>query len=57
MNNERIKELDEALSADIKEFNPTFAEKQLLYSLKKYVDKRLELLQEELEEKNKKRVL
>jgi len=48
MNNPEIEKLNEELRADFDEYSPTYAEAQNLYSLKNYIDKRFDLLEEKI---------
>ena len=41
---DKLKALEEELRANIEEIDPTFAEEQLIYSLKNYIDAKLKLL-------------
>ena len=49
---DKVKELSLELSDEIHRFNPTWAESQMLFSLKGYIDKRFGLLDEMFEPKN-----
>jgi len=48
MNDPEIEALNKSLKKEIRENAPTFAEEQNLYSLKNYIDRRLELLEKKL---------
>ena len=50
MNNTEIEKLNEELQTDFDELEPTYAEEQNLYALKKYVDARMAILEKEMGE-------
>ena len=43
---DQLQKITDEFSLDMEEYNPTFAESELLFSLKAYVDKRFDLLKE-----------